>query len=325
MSPQIPWTLIHKNLQSAGQPIDDDLLLWITKHPANLEIYEEAKRIWNETGSLPQPFSPNKYEAWNSIQTRIKKKSKVVQLAQSIGKAAAILVLGGTLGFFLTRTSTEQLSYTKIIAPAGQKTQVILPDSSKVWLNGGSSITYSNLFNKETRDVYLTGEGFFTVSKNAQKQFSVHVSNIEVKVFGTVFNVKKYSNDKETEVGLESGSVAISQNNKNIALLSPGQIAYYNNQNKSIRLAQTDMSVVSAWTKNEIVFDNTPFPEIVKYMERWYGVRIYIAPSLAHNHSYTFKLKTETLREMLELINIMTPIRYEIDGATVRITSKDTK
>jgi Fe2+-dicitrate sensor, membrane component len=329
MAPNTPWDTIYRSIQSGESPVDEHLILWLNANPANGMLYNELRTIWQKTGSLPEPFTPNKAKAWRKVQKKAFEQSrpaKVRRIASySRNVAAAILLVAVTIWATTLLQKPKTVGYAQVIAPMGQKTQVILPDGSTVWLNGGSTIKYPTSFNEEKREVFLKGEGFFQVTKNKKKQFVVHVSDLEVKVFGTSFNVKKYITDPEVEVGLQTGSVALEKEENPLVKLVPGEIAYYNKQKKTIRVAKTDMNIVSAWTNNELVFDNKPFSEVAKYMERWYGVNIDLDTSLSKNHSYTFRIKTESLREMLELINIMTPIRYEINGSHVKVTNRNTK
>ena len=81
-----------------------------------------------------------------------------------------------------------------------------------------------------------------------------------------------------------------------------------------------DVNLVSAWTREEMVFEEDSLEEIIKYMERWYGVNIQVSPELLDGELLTFKVKTESLNELLKLINILKPIKFHIDGKQVTIT-----
>ena len=129
--------------------------------------------------------------------------------------AAAIIVI-----FLSVWTGTEldnwkqNPQFTEVFSPAGQKTRIILPDSSVVLLNGNSQIRYNQNFNKDNRNVKLKGEGYFEVRRNLSKQFVVSTSELDIKVFGTSFNVKAYGNDQSIEVGLTTGHIGIDRNKK---------------------------------------------------------------------------------------------------------------
>ena len=196
----------------------------------------------------------------------------------------------------------------------------MLPDSSVVHLNGGTTVRYNNSFGKENRYLELNGEGYFDVRKNTHKAFIVHTKELNVKVYGTSFNVSAYNDDQTVEVGLKRGSVGIERNEKEILRLKPGQLATFNKNNSQFDLQNGDMNMISAWTNNELVFEEKPFNLICKYLERWYGVSIDVSNDLIDSEKYTFKVKTESLNEALGLINEIKPIKYEINGEKVKIT-----
>ena len=114
--------------------------------------------------------------------------------------------------------------------PLGSQTKVILPDSSVVCLNSGSVLKYDPAFlRKKSREVYLIGEGYFEVQKNPEKPFIVHADDINVKVLGTVFNVRSYPEDSEIEVSLIKGKVNVfsaSETRDNVILASDEQLTY---------------------------------------------------------------------------------------------------
>jgi ferric-dicitrate binding protein FerR (iron transport regulator) len=226
--------------------------------------------------------------------------------------------------FLATDINQGSEFYTEILSPAGQKTQIMLPDSSIVHLNGATTIRYNNAFDEENRYVELEGEGYFDVRKNTHKAFIVHTRELDVKVYGTSFNVNAYYDDKTVEVGLKHGSVGIEQNNREVLRMEPGQLAIYNKESDQFKVNNEDINMISAWTNNELVFDEKPFNLICKYLERWYGVDITLSSDLVDNEKYTFRLKTESLHEVLNLINELKPINYEIRGEDVKITKPKT-
>ena len=105
--------------------------------------------------------------------------------------------------------SSEKVAELAVTTKYGSKTDIQLPDGSKVWLNSGSSLKYDKQFGKELREVVLSGEAFFDVVRNAEKPFIIHTTNMDIKVLGTRFNVKSYANDKQSEASLIHGSIEV--------------------------------------------------------------------------------------------------------------------
>ena len=94
-------------------------------------------------------------------------------------------------------------------APQGSRTQMTLPDGTKVWLNAGSKISYTQGYSLVNRLVMLVGEGYFEVAHNEQLPFRVSSKDLQVSVLGTKFNFRDYSTDAEAIVSLAEGKVAL--------------------------------------------------------------------------------------------------------------------
>ncbi len=325
MENKIPWNIIAKNLKSQATTEEQAILeSWLKEDDNHLKTLSEIQNVYTLTSSIPPFFFPDEDKAWTKIdrQTGTGEK-KVIQIFNQIKytAAAVILLLLGFSLFWIYNEYTQEnfLQYSEIIAPPGQKTLVVLPDSSYVWLNSGSSLKYSGNFNVKEREVVLNGEAFFDVKKDETKRFRVQTGILTVQVYGTTFNLKNYENDLTQEITVSEGKVGVSDKTKEIRQLTPGQQVILNKNTKKLSFSVADPDIVSSWKNNEMRFDNTPFAEVVKYLERWYGVSINIDPLMVGKHNYTFKIKTESLTEMLEKIKLMTSIEYEINGKDVII------
>jgi ferric-dicitrate binding protein FerR (iron transport regulator) len=323
MENKIPVNKIIRNIASDGSEYTDEIREWLNDSIENENIYQDLLNIWQVTGSFPQRFSPNRTRVWQGVQNHIHSQKRKYYLSRRIAQIAAAVII-----VFLSVWSGTQLDnlnrksqFTEVFSPAGQKTRIILPDSSIILLNGNSQIRYNKNFNENNRIVELKGEGFFDVHKDLSRQFTVRTPELDVKVFGTSFNVKANENDETIEVGLKTGKIGIERNEKEIAQLVPGQMATFDKKELKLDLGRINMNMVSAWTQEEMVFEEDSLKEIVKYMERWYGVDIQVEPALLDGELLTFKVKTESLSELLNLINLLKPIKYQIDGKQVIITN----
>jgi ferric-dicitrate binding protein FerR (iron transport regulator) len=166
----------------------------------------------------------------------------------------------------------------------------------------------------------LQGEAFFEVTKDPRKVFIVQSGDVSVQVHGTSFNVSAYDTDPDIAVSLESGSVSLF-NNKNgvvLAQLQPNQMGRVSKADLSCSIVADDTGITKLWTNNILkVYDNNIY-EVVKKLERWYGVDITLENANPDSR-YTFVVKTESMKELLGLLNKMTPITYKIEGKEVTI------
>jgi ferric-dicitrate binding protein FerR (iron transport regulator) len=326
MKNSTPWHIITKFFQKTiTQEELSKLNNWLKEDTENEVLLSEAYNIYSVTHYPPQPFSPDIEMAWKKIDKRLSPaRTAKKNLFGKIKYAAAVAAVFAVALSYIwlnnesKKSQTAQL-HTEIVTPMGQKTMVILPDSSIVWLNSGSSLKYNGDFNLKERKVVLKGEGYFEVKKNTSKRFRVKTGMLNVDVYGTAFNIKNHGDDNFQEITVAHGRVGISDINGEIKQLTRGDQALVNKDLNTITFRKSVPDVVSAWRNNELIFDNTPLEEVIKYMERWYGVNITIDVAMKGKHNYTFKIKTESLREMLEMMKVMTPLEYEINGQDVKI------
>jgi ferric-dicitrate binding protein FerR (iron transport regulator) len=241
--------------------------------------------------------------------------------------------------------SEEQFQIIEV--PYGSKTRVVLPDNSVVMLNSGSSLKYSNSnFNSSRRSVSLTGEGFFSVTKNSSSPFYVITPGIKVKVLGTTFNVKAYPDDDVEETTLVSGKVEIYARSdksemKKPIVLKPNQSALFLKSENNFQTVNSDSpstipiklekispqsssktEKIISWKENTLVFDNECFSSLIVKIERWYDVKIEVNYPELNSARFSGKFDKETLEQVLNAIRTITPFEYNIKQNKVSISKK---
>jgi transmembrane sensor len=244
-------------------------------------------------------------------------------------------------------TVPEQIQIVEV--PYGSKSRVVLPDGSVVILNSGSSLKYSNSdFSSDKRSVYITGEGFFNVTKNPSRPFYVTTPGIRVKVLGTTFNVKAYSDEDIEETTLVTGKVEIfassdKEEKGRPIVLSPNQKAVFvksENEFLSADSATSGMVTIPvklnkvnlqssskteqviSWKENTLVFDNEPFSSLVVRIERWYNVKIDVDYPELYTTRFTGKFDKETLEQVLIALETITPFSHHIKQNQITISKK---
>jgi transmembrane sensor len=334
----------HPEWQYSIQNLED---LWKQK-PANDYMQEEDAYLLHlhRMNELNVPFGD--YPATDRVTVISNPKRKWYWAA------AAILVLSFGL-LWLTRSGKAENTDKDAIASdinevstrPGSKSMVKLPDGSVVWLNAGSKISYNKDFGKELREVYLTGEGFFDVSKNKEKPFIIHTSSIKIKVLGTAFNVKAYPEDKQTETSLIRGSIEVTIRNRpndKIILAPSEKLIVENNEvlqkekaktttvkavpiivaplvsiNK-LKYSQVDSTVAETqWVYNKLVFRDESFADLAVKMERWYDVSIEINDPVLKQARLNGIFEKETIIQALEALRISLPFKYDQNGNNIII------
>lgn len=332
---QIPYELLAKYLsRQCTQAELEEVNRWLNEDAEHPLLLEKLKRQWEAVQVDASVFViPDKAAVWNKVQARIRDKAKQVpmysrSLLIRVSSVAAFiaLVLGFSLSFLLNgqKESWQASQFENVVmVPSGQKTQLVLPDGTLVWLNSGSRLSYNYQYSTKDRVVYLEGEAFFDVKKDTQYPFIVKAGAVDVKVHGTAFNVSAYADEDDIMVALLRGKVSLlsATDQKLLAYLSPDQEATVSKRSLSCRVESCDASIESSWHHNLLKFDGTPAKEVWKKLERWYGVDIALS-NVSPSQAYWFTIKTESLTELLEMINKITPIEYKLDGKEVTIRYK---
>jgi ferric-dicitrate binding protein FerR (iron transport regulator) len=307
------------------------LITWRQASPKNETLFLEVVHTWNhDHAAKDREVIPSKAKVWSSIQSQIDIDNEIfpsypkrMLFQVAIFAASVALLVGLFISFFVFYRLPQTPTYAYVETPAGQKTHIILPDGTKVWLNSGSKIAYSSDYNKHLRVVRLTGEAFFDVVHNSQHPFIVNTGKVDVKDLGTAFDIRAYSNDSSIEVSLLRGSVSLktAYDQTQIGMLHPNQKATINKSNLLCVVSDCNTADDNIWINNQIRFDGATPEEMVKQLNRWFGVDI-AAINVPKNKRYWFALKTESLTETLQLINKITPINYIINGEEVHVKFK---
>lgn len=254
----------------------------------------------------------------NSNQTKVRKLNRRIDNFALLRIAAVFLVplISGILLYYVA-FSTEMIEKTN---PRGLRSEIVLPDGSKVWLNAESSLKYPENFNSATRQVELSGEAFFEVTHNASKPFKVIAQEVEVTVLGTSFNVKAYQNDKEITTTLVTGKIDI---NKQL-ILNPNEEAVYSKTQKKFSIQKNvNTKVHASWKDGIMQFENEKLEDIAKVLERWYDKKIIINNELLNKHKLTITIKDEKIEDVANFISIATSTSFKIDNNIIVFSKND--
>jgi ferric-dicitrate binding protein FerR (iron transport regulator) len=264
-----------------------------------------------------------------------RKKIWIWSLATASVLAAAFLFAWRNYGTEVT--PTEQKTFSEVSTKPGSKTKLVLPDSSVVWLNAGSKLTYNEQFGVKNRNATLTGEAFFEVKKTGIP-FIIQTNSVQIKVLGTSFNVRSYPDEKTTETSLIHGKVEITLNNRpgEKYTLKPNEKLIIANEPEKIlnkvpgkkeplvmisSLTHLEDSTIieTSWVENKLVFRDESFADVARKMERWYGVTIeFTDEAVARYHLYG-SFTRENITEALDALRIGFHFNYRIEGEKILI------
>ena len=217
------------------------------------------------------------------------------------------MLVVGLISFFSYRQGESNLqnalTQVEVEAPLGAQTRLRLPDGTLVVLNAGSRLVYPQDFGVDNREVELSGEGYFEVMRNPEKPFVVQSEAMQVRVLGTVFNLKSDKAKMSAVATLLKGEVEVKGNHgEGMIILAPGQKAELNGMTRRLVVKQVDTGIEN-WHNNEFVFEKADLYTIARTLENSYGVRIILAPNIDVSKTYSGTLKKkESVGAVLNLI-----------------------
>ncbi|HEY4786981.1 MAG TPA: FecR domain-containing protein [Bacteroidales bacterium] len=320
-------------------------LLNLLSLPENIDFLENAVSTnWELEGDNPSDNNIDKNAEYllSTFRNRYKQslrkplvKNKII-LNRLLLKVAAVLLLLISITLVIQTLpfkrghkqevalkATLPSSVTSIAQP-GERLNIVLSDGSHVVLKAGSKLESPERFEGLLRNIKLNGEAFFRVKPDKTHPFVVSTDKFTVKVLGTSFNVYSYNNENLARVTVETGRVEVFFNHDNTDesedfILRPGDQIELNKTTGESKIKHIDVSQCKSWTENELNFERTPLPEVIKRIENCYGVTIALNFKNATKTEITGKYKNESLAGILQLLTFSTNTTYSIQGTKVTI------
>lgn len=301
---------------------------WLGQSAENKKLYADLREIWLSAGAQS---NADNYRLEDAIQKfkdqissekyRLKNQINFQQLLKYA--AILILILGLPFSYYIgNRNAKTDNSTTTISCAFGDKSSIILPDSSKVWLNSGSKLTFNSDFKNGARIVILEGEAFFSVSKDKEHPFRVKTTDIDIEVLGTKFNVMAYPDENSLSTTLVEGSLEISSLYENTRI-KPDQKLVFNKVSKKMALREiVDTSADTEWKDGRLVFRNESLGELAPKLHRWFDVDIVFADERAKQRRFTGVLERESILEVISCFDLSKYVECRIQGNKIIIKSE---
>lgn len=364
------WKLLALKLSGDATPDElSELDAYLKMFPGEKNIVNSIETYWEQKNNLININNETEEERFHLIlnaenQEKLKGSSyKKIPLKKSVhinnrykwlyAAASVVIIIG--FGLLFKRYSgidsnpLSKKSIQQVYVKPGSKTKIILPDGTVVRLNGSSRLIYNNAFNNNVREVELEGEAYFDVTKDSNRPFIVHTSNIDIKVLGTLFNVKSYEEDQTIETTLLRGSIEVYNKDNPSApkvILKPNEKLVFlkdhdektelqkgidaNSSRKMIPDGNISISNLShskpdslkeetSWLYNKLVIDGDDFTKMAQKMERWYGVKIEILSPELEQHHFKGIFEKETVQQALDALQLTVKFRYKINNDSIKI------
>lgn len=358
------WDLLAKKLSGEiSQDEQEELQALIQKHSYASYVNDVLAQDWKNSYDYYQPdkiaalfqnhqqrlvaaMQDNEDSAYLAIAPE--RKGRVRNIWRYAAAACLVLAFIAAWKWWPAgNRSREQANIyqQQLVTPKGIRSQVVLPDGSKVWLNAGSTLDYPKQFNDKTRDVQLQGEAYFEITTDKKKPFFVHTQSFSIKVLGTGFNVRAYADEDSAVAALVHGSVEviIGEKEKRSILLKPNEkitlptaaeAIASEKKSDSKRLTeikapgllpekmikvQDTVQLETAWTKDKLAFKKMPFINVSLLLEKWFGVEMRFKNENKKMINLSGVFGEESLDEILLLLELASgnSFQYKKDSSGV--------
>ena len=291
---------------------------WYDASAANRRLLGEIYYILyvndriNDTAGIDVERSLRQFKRRMHAGRRISLRRSAVRIAAA-AVIAAVLLAGGLTTVLLSKRLAQPVT---VVTQLGERSQVVLPDGTKVWLNSKSRLEYPSSFGRRSRRVTLCGEGYFEVAHDERKPFVVETGQYDVRVLGTTFNVYAYDNDRAAfETALMEGSVEVSSRSdaSQRLVLQPNEAAVMAADGRLVRTRLTDMGRFR-WTEGLICLNDVPFGELLERFSDYYDIRILLKNPKLYDVRCTGKFRqSDGIDYSLHVLQRFVNFRYTHD------------
>lgn len=307
--------VFHGKGLSRGQrrEIEEEMMASGAGSPMEESMFED---LWNECGDasvsradikgmrrLHREISGHRHNGW--------------AIAFAAVASVAVIFFTSYLTFSALHDDAKEIT---VITAQGSRGTYTMPDGTVVRLNGGSSLTFDESFNRTDRKARISGSAFFDVARNPDKPFVLSLNNVSLKVLGTSFTVVNSPGSGREEVVLRSGSVQVEAQGQSL-MMEPGDMISYSDDG---RIVKTDVnaSQLCRWWEDCLVFDNAPLDEIISSLGLRFQMDIRNHSSVSSGTRLSMTVANESLDDVMSMLSMLLPVKYQIYDNSVLITNK---
>ncbi|MCC8199901.1 MAG: DUF4974 domain-containing protein [Tannerellaceae bacterium] len=292
---------------------------YVRQHPDFRKEVEDIRFIWQATETLKRQQEIDISRGWKKLSWSLwlnKSMERSWKAAKILIAASVIPLLCTTYSLSNRLTDIQHVVQDEIEVTTayGLISKIILPDSSEVSLNSGSTLRYPQQFVSDTRQVRLIGEAYFKVKADPENRFDVLLPDgVCVSAYGTEFNINAYEDQLWIETVLADGNVEVTRDWKDSSfskVLSPGQMAFTRRGEEDILVSNVNLYAKTAWKDGKMVFRRAKMPEISRRLSQHFNVDIELHGKELHQYEYSATFTTETLTDILNLLKQSAPLEW---------------
>lgn len=293
---------------------------WLSKSESNKKVARDLHYIMLASDIIKNSEKISSERAFAEMGLKIMRRRVWKLFTKSFRSAAAILFIPllMTVAYLLMSDGNRANQYVELRTNSDMSSSVTLPDGSKVWLNSNTYLKYPVVFSSSSREVELDGEAYFSVVKDANRNFRVHAleGEVDIEVLGTEFNVDAYKGHNLITTTLVSGSVKLSyvddRERRTTLRMEPDEKIVYDRESKRHEKRRVDVMNDISWRDGLIVLNDTPIKDMLWILSKRFNVEFDVNSSRILNSSFTGVFKNQRLDVILEHLKIASSINYKI-------------
>ena len=322
------WNVLN---DTASEETSAKVAEWFSGEEGQTWLSENSDLIFRlvENGKLKSASPIPSEEMLDLIHDRIRRIQKKKKFKSYLWRAAAVIIplLAITLAWYdvSSMLGGGLLSENRTVSEStvlGEKKILVFQDGTKIHMNSEAVVKYPEHWGLRKREIALEGEAYFEVSKDSRRPFTVDIYGTVIKVTGTSFNVKAYPDDDLIDIVLTDGAITFEAEDREYAL-KPSERLTYSKSDKSVNIStMSHPDNASIWTKNILMFRNDSLQDVTEILGRWYGIRFIITDDSLLSRTFTFKTIQIPVRELLDEMEYISDLRFEMKGDTVIVSKK---
>jgi len=302
------YTIIYRYIKGDTTPEEECLFLrWLEEDKSHEKEYLSLRRVYDLNTWNMEP--PEK-EVTVRKESAPKKNVLLKKIVLGVLKIASVLCIGVLMTYFLMNRNQPEPQMQTVYVPSGQRTELILSDGTKVWLNSGTTITFSENFYGKTREVMLDGEAYLRVAKDEKKPFIVHTVYSDIRVLGTEFNVKAYKDKNKFEASLLEGCIDVFFGNTGQSfVLNSNETLFL--EDGQFKQGHIDDFNYFKWREGLVCFENETLDALFAKLELYYDIRIENNNKSLQKGLYTGKFRTrDGIEHVLRVLQLKHHFEY---------------
>lgn len=315
--------LIVRYLQGKCTPEESIVIeTWEKQSDENKKVLEQLYLILQVFERVQNMNIASPDEALLKLKKKInheqRKYTRFYQIFNHLQRVAAILFIPILLfTFFLILQDYNGIQrYVEVKTNAGMRSFFDLPDGTKVWLNSKAKLKYPTKFSSQKREVYLEGQGYFSVKQSKKVPFVVRIDNsYSVEVLGTEFNITAYENDYLVETTLFTGKVKLNIRCADGRFLQkqlkPNEKATYDRKTHRLHITTVNSESDKAWREGKIIFTQHSMEQVLRVLGHYYNVHFVVKDQEVLQSRITGKFMDESLQQVLEYIELASNIKFK--------------